>query len=103
MSRSDSSGNWAIKAAGQTDQARGMCCQLVGGDDTFTRLCVLRHTQFHEGDQPAEVLITSAVAHEDRYRADTFRRWALNAYLGAYVSLKSIFFGREMKSRRPIN
>jgi hypothetical protein len=42
--------DWTIKAAGQTDQALGMCGQLVSSNTVLTWFCVFRHTQFHEGD-----------------------------------------------------
>ena len=80
-----------------------MCRQLVGCDDAFTWLCVFRHTQFHEGDQTAKILVTGAGAHEDGDRAEALTIRFLNAYLGADVCFDSVLFGGEVKARRAIH
>src|SRR5215217_286309 len=77
--------------------------EFVGRRHTFAWLCVLWHTQFHERDETAEVLVTSAVAHEDRDRAETLIVGLLNAYLGADVRLDAVLLPAEVKSRRAVN
>src|SRR5687768_6099707 len=81
-----------------------MRCQLVGGDHTLTGLCVLAYTKLHQGNQTAEILVTSAVTYEDGNRADLiFGPWCADTDLGADVRLDSIPFRGEMKPRRAIN
>src|SRR5215218_7898615 len=77
--------------------------QLVSSGHTFARLCVFRYTQFHECDETAEVLVTSAVAHEDRDRAEALIVGLLNAYLGADVCFDAVLLTAEVKSRCAIN
>ena len=93
-------GDWPIKAAGQTDQALRVCRQFVSTDYAFAGLCVFRHTQFHECYKTAEVLVTSAIAHEDGDGAKAFMVGFLNADLGADMCLEPVLLSAEMKSRR---
>src|SRR6185369_17208018 len=96
-------GDWSIKAAGQTDQSFCMRGEFVSRGHTFAWLCVFRHTQLHECDQAAEVLVASAVAHQDGDRADALMPGFLNAYLGADVRLDAVLLAAEVKTRRAIN
>src|ERR1041385_4865754 len=103
----ESSRDWAIEATRQTDEAFGMCGQFVGSNAVLAGFCVFRHTQFHQGDETAGVLVTSAVAPEDGNRADV-RSTGLgarpaNSYLSADMCLDVILRCREMKARRSIN
>src|ERR1041384_325449 len=103
VSGMDGSRNWPIKAAGQTDQTFSVCGQLVRCDHCFTRLCVFWHTQFHEGDESTEILITGAVTDKDGNGAGASCARLLNAYLGPDMRFDAIPFCSEMKSRCAIN
>jgi hypothetical protein len=46
----DGARDWTIKTTCQTDEAFGMCSQLVGSNTVLALLCVFRHTQLHQGD-----------------------------------------------------
>src|SRR5882724_10891126 len=99
-----------------------MRSQLCRRDGALTGFCVLRHTQFHNSYQPAEILITSSITSQHRYRYNRLSKvrrprskvltstldighWTLDFYsdFRSNMRLDTGLFGRQMKPRRPVD
>src|ERR1043165_804536 len=95
--------DWTIKTAGQTDEALRVCGKLIGSNTVLGCFGVFRHTQFHQGDETTEVLVTSAVTHQHGNRADSVALWQANSFFSADVRLEITLFCGEMQTRRALN
>src|SRR5262245_36490164 len=57
---------WAVTITSQANQTFGMTRQLIRRDRTLAGLCMLGHTQLHQGDQPAKILVAGAIPNQER-------------------------------------